>query len=66
MPAKTEAQKRAQSNYMDKFKRFSVRMAPEDHQAMKDHAAKLGESTNDFVLRAISETMDRDNGQKIE
>lgn len=63
MPAKTEAQKRAQSNYMDKFKRFSVRLLPEDHQAMKDHAAARGESTNDFVTRAIRETMERDKGK---
>ncbi len=64
MATKTEAQKRAQSNYMEKFKRFSVRLLPADHQAMKDHAAARGESTNDFVTRAIHETIQRDKADK--
>ena len=64
MPTKTPAQKRAQINYMEKFKRFSVRLSPGDHQRMKEHAASKGESTNDFVVRAIHETMTRDAAQE--
>lgn len=62
---KTEAQKRAQENYMGHFKRFSVRLAPDLYDQMKDHADKLGTSANDLITRAIKETIARDR-EKLE
>lgn len=63
MPEKTEAQKRAQKTYMGKFAVASVRMEREQYEAIQAHAAAQGESVNGFINRAISETMQRDNGK---
>lgn len=60
MPEKTEAQKRAQKNYMEKFAVARVRMEREQYEAVQAHAAAQGESVNAFINRAISETMERD------
>ena len=61
MPEKTEAQKRAQKNYMDKFARVEIRMPQEKRDAIQSHADAKGESVNSFINRAINETMERDN-----
>lgn len=60
MPEKTEAQKRAQRIYMDKFAVVQVRMERERQEAIKSHAQATGESVNGFINRAITETMERD------
>ena len=60
---KTPAQRKAQAAYMGKFSRISVRVSPEDHERIKAHAAAQGESVNDFVLRAVNDTMKRDKGE---
>ena len=60
MAGKTEAEKRAQRNYMGKFVRFGVRLEPDKYEAAKVHAQNNGESMNSFVVRAIDETMERD------
>ena len=62
MGEKTEAQKRAHKNYMEKFVEVKVRMTPERRSAVQAHAEAQGESTTGFINRAISETMERDNG----
>lgn len=62
MPEKTEAQKRAQKNYMDKFAIARVRMEKSRYEDIQAHAAAQGESVNGFINRAISETMERDGG----
>ena len=62
MAEKTEAQKRAQKAYMEKFVRIEVRMTPEQRSIVQAHAEARGESVNGFIGRAISETMERDNG----
>ena len=61
MPPKTEAQKKSQKDYMSKFARIQVRVEPEKYQQIQDHAESCGESVNAFVVRAIDETMERDN-----
>ena len=61
MPEKTEAQKRAQKAYMDKHALITIRMKPEEKEAVSAHASAQGESVNSFVKRAIMETMERDN-----
>lgn len=60
MPEKTEAEKRAQKKYMSKIARIGLTMEPEKKQRLKDHASSQNESVNEFVNRAIDETMERD------
>ena len=60
MPEKTEAQKRAQKAYMEKFAVARVRMEREKYDAVQAHAEARSESVNGFINRAIEETMERD------
>lgn len=60
MPEKTEAQKRAQKNYMEKFSVARVRMGKNEYERLQAHATARGESVNAFICRAIAETMQRD------
>ena len=61
MPEKTEAQKRAQKAYMEKFAVARVRMEREKYDAVQAHAEAHSESVNGFINRAIEETMQMDN-----
>ena len=63
MAEKTEAQKRAQQKYMDKFVVARVRLTKEEHEAVEAHAEQQGESLNAMAKRAMSETMERDKGK---
>ena len=60
MPKKTDAQRRAQKSYMDKFSRLEIRVTPEKRQLIQDHSEQHGESVNGFVNRAIDEAIVRD------
>ena len=60
MPEKTEAQKRAQKTYMEKFAVARVRMDRGKYELVQAHAEAQGESVNGFINRAIDETMERD------
>ena len=62
MGEKTEAQKRAQKKYMEKFMIARVRMERERYVAVQAHAEAQRESTTAFINRAIDEAMERDNG----
>ncbi len=62
MAEKTEAQKRAQKVYMEKFAVARVRMDREKYEQIQAHAEAQGESVNGFINRAIDETMERDKG----
>ena len=61
IPEKTEAQKRAQKKYMEKFERINVNIDPDKKARIKDHVKHTGESVNTFINRAIDEAMERDN-----
>lgn len=61
MPEKTEAQKRAQKNYMDKFVRVEIRMEPERRDKIKAIADEHGKSLNSFINEAIDEKIQRDS-----
>ena len=61
MAEKTEAQKKAQQKYMEKFAVARVRMDREKYDAVQAHAEAQGESVSGFINRAIDETMERDN-----
>ena len=58
---KTDAQKRAQKNYISRFARVEVRMTPERRAEVQAHAEARGESTSTFINRAIDETIERDD-----
>ena len=60
MAEKTEAQKRAQRTYMEKFVRVEIRMSPEQREAVQAFSDAHGESVNAFINRAIAEAMERD------
>lgn len=53
MPEKTEAQKRAQKKYMEKFVEIKVRVTPEKRATIQEHAQVMGESATTFINRAI-------------
>ena len=62
MGEKTDAQKKAQQKYMEKFVRVEIRMDSDKRLAMQAYAEARSESVNGFINRAITETMERDNG----
>ena len=63
MPEKTEAQKRAQKNYMDKFVRVEIRMTAEQREEVQAHAEAQGASTTAYINRAISETIEQEKAK---
>ena len=60
MGEKTEAQKKAQQKYMEKFAVARVRMNREKYEQIQAHAEAQGESVNGFISRAIENQMERD------
>ena len=61
----SDAQKRAQRKYMEKYVEVKVRMTPEQRSIVQMHAQKMGESATVFINRAIDEAMERDNAQEV-
>jgi len=57
---KTEAQKKAQQKYMDKFAVARVRMDRAKYDRVQAHAEARGQSVNGFINEAIDEKMARD------
>lgn len=62
----SEARLRANQKYHDKYERIQVRVSPKDKETISQHAVARGESLNNFVRRAIAETMERDGKVKTE
>ena len=56
----TEARKRANKKYNDRFVEIKVRVTPEKRSIIKEHAEIMGESATAFINRAIDEAMARD------
>ncbi len=62
MPA-SKAQQKAVSKYMkENYDVYQIRMKKGQKDTIKAHAEARGESVNGFINRAISETMERDDG----
>lgn len=58
----TPAQKKAISKYLhESVDEFKIRVPKGNKAAIQGHAKRQGESLNQFVIRAIDETMYRDN-----
>ena len=56
----TQARKRANKKYNDRFVEIKVRVTPEKRFIIKEHAESMGESATVFINRAIDEAMARD------
>lgn len=56
----TDAHRRANKKYNDRFCEVKVRMEPEKRAMLKDHAAAMNESLTTFINRAIDEALKRD------
>lgn len=65
MPERSDALKKAQQKYMEKFSVARVRMDHDRYERVQAHAEARGESVNGFINRAISETMERDGGAPV-
>ena len=66
MPA-SKAQQKAVTKYVKaKYDRFGLTMPKGNLDTIKSHAEARGESTNAFIGRAITETMERDTGGQQE
>lgn len=57
------AQRRATDKYLEKFDDIRVRVPAGQKEELKAHAAARDESLNAFIVRAISQTVERDNAQ---
>lgn len=57
----TEAQIRARKKYREKQEYLQARVSPEEKLAIAAHVNATNESLSDFIRRAITETIERDN-----
>ena len=57
------AQRRATDKYLEKFDDIRIRAPAGQKEELKAHAAAHDESLNAFIVRAISQTIERDNAQ---
>lgn len=55
-----QGNQKAIHRYLAKFIEMKIRVYPDEHQKIKDHAASMGESATAFMKRAVTETMERD------
>lgn len=55
------AQRKATDKYLEKFDEMRVRVPLGRKAEIKAHADSRGESLNGFIIRAMAETMERDN-----
>lgn len=59
----SDSQLKATKKYLSKFKDVKIRLLPEEHAQISEHAKATGESTAAFIKRAIAETIERDNNK---
>lgn len=55
------AQRKATDKYLEKFDEMRVRVPAGRKTMIKAHAEAQGESLNSFIIRAMDETMARDD-----
>ena len=66
MAEKTEAQKRAQRNYMKSKATIQLVISPERRDLIRDYADAVGESVNAYINKAVDERMEREGGEQNE
>ena len=59
----TEAQARSCKKYHDQFDDIKLRVPKGERAVLHAHAASQGESLNNFLYRAVKETIARDNAK---
>ena len=59
------AQRKATDKYLEKFDEMRVRVPAGEKSIFKAHAESQGESLNSYIIRAMKETMERDNTQEV-
>ena len=61
-----KASTKAQNKYISKaYDRINLTMPKGKKDTVQAHAAKLGESVNSFINRAIDEAIERDNTGEV-
>ena len=63
MSERSQALKKAQQKYMEKFSVARVRMDKERYEAVQAAAASQGQSVNAYINQAVSERMERESQQ---
>ena len=63
-PTISDAQKKAIRKYQSKFIEMRLRVTPEYHDEISQHAQLMCESDAAFLRRAVAETMERDKRGK--
>lgn len=61
MAPRSDALKKAQKAYIEKFSRIEIRVTQEERDIIQAHATARGESVNEFIKRAISGMIRRDD-----
>ena len=61
--AVSKAQQKANQKYRDKFVYLQARTTDEYRSTIYAHIEKTGESLNAFILRAVAETIARDQSK---
>ena len=65
--AVSKAQQKATNKYISKaYDRINLTVPKGKKETIQAHSEALGESVNGFINRAISETMERDNGAQAQ
>ena len=62
--AVSEAQQKANQKYRERFVYLQARTTEEYRSTIYEHIGETGESLNAFILRAIAETIARDQNNK--
>ncbi len=58
----TDARRKASAKYLkESVEDIRIRVPKGQKSIIKEHAEKQGESMNQFVIRSITETIERDN-----
>lgn len=57
----SEARLKANKKYLSQFKDVKIRLKPNEHEELQEHAKNTGESVAAFIKRAIAETIKKDN-----
>lgn len=62
--AKTDAQVKADKKYRAKQEFLQARVSPGEKEAIIAHTRNTGESLNNFMRRAFTETIERDKASR--
>lgn len=59
----SESRLKANKKYLSQFSDVKIRLKPDEHKAVQEHANQTSESVAAFIKRAINETMERDKNK---